>query len=164
MTLVAATNVVTNPPSFPPAGFDSGVVPVHFRYAPPITDFDHADDEVVVFGPMPEKAFFLNRAGELLLSFSGAISTADMDWTFGWGTIAGAITHQLYTGDDIGEAIGTIPSAAVASQEGWLDISGLYFVIVVDTAATTPLAGETIDVAFNYTQNVNINVGASPGV
>ena len=164
MTLVAATNVITNPASFPPAGIDKGVIPVHFQYAPPVTDFDHADDEVVVFGPMPDKAFFKNRAGELLLSFSGGISTSDMDWTFGWGTVAGAITHQLYTGDSLGEAIGTIPSAAVASQEAWLDISGLYFVIVVDTAATTPIAGETIDEAFSYSQNLNVNKGVSPGV
>ena len=163
MTAVAATVVVTQVGSaFPPASSDRGMIPFGFEYTFLGTEFDHADDELVVFGPMPDVAYIKNAPNSVVLDFGAAISTTDLDITYGFGTVAGVISKQLYTGDDIGQTTATnYPSVALAGEGGWIDVGGLYFVIVVDEASTTPITtGVTLAVGGEYTQNVLIGSGS----
>lgn len=156
MTTAATTVLTLNGSSFPPASSDRGMIPVWFEYTmDDSTVFDNADDEVVLFGPMPDVAYIRNVAGAVVLDVSGSLAAADLDWTWGFGTVAGVLSVTLFTGDDM--AIGAVehnPSIAIEGEGAWLDIGGLYFVIVVDAAAGTPTSGETISVGFEYTQNV----------
>lgn len=160
MATTAATTVVTQvKDSFPPAGKGHGMIPVWFEYENATTDFDNADDELVVFGPMPDVAYIKNVAGVLVLDVDDSLCAGDLDWTFGFGTVAGVITKQLYTGNDIcAGAAANFPSAVIVGEGAWIDVGGLYFVIVVDEAATTPAAA-TLSIGFEYTQDVLLAKG-----
>ena len=159
MTAAATTVVTPVGASFPPAAANMGVVPVWFEYTCATTDFDNIDDEVVLFGPMPDVAYIRNVAGSLVLDVDGSLAASDLDWTFGFGTVAGVLSVTLYTGNDIAAgAAGHYPSVAIAGSGAWIDIGGLYFGIVVDAAATTPVAA-TLSVGFEYSQNVRLNTG-----
>lgn len=165
MTAVASIRTIVNAEQdrFPPAGNPVGSIPFSFAYSLLEEDFTHADDATVVCGPFPAVAYIKNTAGAVSLDLGALISSADLDFSFGFGTAAGAITHELFIGTSLGEGAAlNYPSAAQVGEGGWIDVGGMYFVINIATASAdaSGAAGVTATVYGEYTQNVNLALEA----
>jgi len=154
MTIVAIDRTNSNL-WFPPAGADRNVIPVWAECDISATDVDATTDAILLVGPMPANSYFPNTAGALWVKLTDMDTggpSLDIDFGFGAGA-DGILDFTLINSAGGGGAAGNYASAVVAGQDPWIDVSGLYVIADVITAATTEAAG-TIEVGFLYSQNV----------
>jgi len=154
MTAAGAVLNLTTPASFPPAGSDKGTIPVFLSATIPTTATDHADDSILIAGPLPPVAFIKNGAGVFVARWDDLDSSTGLDFDLGFGGIDGVLDFTMInvgTTDSQKAFVGQ--SAQVALSDPWLDIGGLYVIMEIIAAATTSVAG-VIEIGFDYTQNV----------
>jgi hypothetical protein len=150
-----AVATLTGPPSFPSAGSDRGTNPVWISASIVTTHIDHADDSILLAGPMPTVAYIKNAAGVFVARWTdldtNAVETLDFD--LGFGGSDGVLDFTFINNGTASEDAGVAENAQLAAQDPWIDVGGLYLIMEVIAVAATPAAG-TVQVGFEYTQNV----------
>lgn len=151
-----AVLTLTGPPSFPNASADRGSNPVWISCSIPTTAIDHADDSILLAGPMPAVAYIKNAAGVFCARWTDMDSNATetLDFDLGFGGVDGVLDFTFINNGTAVEDAGVGESAQIAAQDPWIDIGGLYVIMEIIAVSATPVAG-TVQVAFEYTQNVN---------
>jgi hypothetical protein len=151
-----ATLALTGPTSFPHSGADRGTCPVWISATIPTTAIDHEDDNILLSAQLPAVAYIKNAAGVFIARWTDMDShaTETLDFDLGFGGADGVLDFTMINNGTASEDAGVGASAQIAAQDPWIDIGGLYVVMEVIAVAATPVAG-TVQVAFEYTQNVN---------
>jgi hypothetical protein len=105
---------------------------------------------------LPAVAYIKNAAGVFIARWTDMDShaTETLDFDLGFGGADGVLDFTMINNGTASEDAGVGASAQIAAQDPWIDIGGLYVVMEVIAVAATPVAG-TVQVAFEYTQNVN---------
>lgn len=124
---------------------------LHFSVNVPTTAIDSADEQILLYKFPDDGDCWFFRGGSTttttpIIGADFAITLTDLDnggtdlvWDLGFGDVDGVIdSGSLISGSIIGQAAGTDHLDA-ANQP--LDVSGLYMIFDVTTAAGTPAAG-----------------------
>ena len=156
MTAVGAVATLSGPPSFPNAGADRGYCPVWISCSIATTHIDHEDDSVLLAGPMPAVAYIANKTGSFWARWTDmdTNATETLDFDLGFGAVDGGLDYTFLNNGTAVEDAGVGVGAQIAAQDPWIDIGGLYVIMEIIAKAATPAAG-TVQVAFEYNQNVN---------
>lgn len=116
-----------------------GLVPFSHAVAVAATSVDDVGDAVLLY-LFPQNTFL--KANDL------DVTSTDMDtggptlvMDFGIGDSDGTIDTELIADSDIGQAGGSDAADASTGANYWVDVSEKYFIMSVDTAATTEAAG-----------------------
>lgn len=147
---------LTGPPSFPNAGYDRGTNPVWISCSIPTTAIDHADDSILLAGPLPAVAYIKNASGVFCATWTDmdTNATETLDFDLGFGGADGVLDYTFMNNGTAVEDAGSGESAHISGEDPWIDVGGLYVIMEVIAVSATPAAG-TVQVGFEYTQNVN---------
>lgn len=142
---------LTNPHAIP-AGSDRPVIPVWVEIDLAAADVDSAADDLLLV-EFPPVAYLRNEAGNVAIRF---VSDMDTGTTWQYDLVisdSDAVADvTLDSNSTSGRAANDVAlSDAVAGEGLWIDVGGKYLAMNIDGAAT---GGSTIEVAFEYSQNV----------
>jgi len=150
-----AVATLSGPASFPPAGSDRGTNPVWVTATIDTLYIDHADDSILLAGPFPAVAFIKNTAGSMFARWTDmdTNATETLDFDLGFGGVDGVLDFTFLNLGTAVEDAAVGESAQIAAQDPWIDIGGLYLIMEIIAVSATPADG-TVQVGFEYTQNV----------
>jgi len=118
-------------------------------------NIDHDDDIVLLDGPFPANTYMQVSSVYVDVPLLDSDGTPTTDVAFGFGGVDGAIDsgYNLFgTGDHAAKNL-NIDNVTVG-VDPYLDISGLYFIMDVVTAATALAADVDVEYGFNITRQV----------
>lgn len=155
MTAVGAVATFTQPAWVFPAAANQGIIPVWVSAAIATTNIDHADDSILLAGPMPDVAYIKNAAGVFVARWTDmdTNATETLDFDLGFGASDGGLDVTFLNNGTAVEDAAVAENAQLAANDPWIDVGGLYLIMEIIAVSATPAAG-TVQVGFEYTQNV----------